>query len=275
MVAVGPVAAVDHPVFSEEIPQGVQPRPIVRTVFDELALRDHRNLRELDEHAIVLRQPVQVGLVLLERGRLRGDFCIGQVVGDDSQPRHALRDLQQRADQLCVGVGALKDQPRLRKSLDAFDEAGLLQIVRQIAVPYVAITKTKEQRIAVQAVKVATAEDDVIHRFNELNDERRVLSLRDRLFNEILNSIFHNASNLATGVILILAGQAMHAGSFTVGDFALFVYYLEFFSDLTAFSGLLIARYRHCHCTAHLHLLVSCRRHYHSLACTASTAPRT
>jgi ATP-binding cassette subfamily B protein len=45
-------------------------------------------------------------------------------------------------------------------------------------------------------------------------------------------------------VILILAGQAMQAGAFTVGDFALFVYYLEFLSEMTAFSGLLIARYR-------------------------------
>lgn len=97
---------------------------------------------------------------------------------------------------------------------------------------------------AVQAVKVATAEKGVIGRFNELNDERRKLALRDRLFNEILNSIFHNATNLGTGVILILAGQAMQSGSFTVGDFALFVYYLEFLSEMTAFSGLLIARYR-------------------------------
>ena len=97
---------------------------------------------------------------------------------------------------------------------------------------------------AVQAVKVATAEEGVIGHFNELNDERRMLALRDRLFNEILNSIFHNAANLGTGVILILAGQAMQAGTFTVGDFALFVYYLEFLSELTAFTGLLIARYR-------------------------------
>ena len=97
---------------------------------------------------------------------------------------------------------------------------------------------------AVQAVKVATAEEGVIEHFNELNDERRVLALRDRLFNEILNSIFHNAANLGTGVILILAGQAMQAGTFTVGDFALFVYYLEFLSDMTTFSGLLVARYR-------------------------------
>ncbi len=97
---------------------------------------------------------------------------------------------------------------------------------------------------AVQAVKVSTAEKSVIDRFNQLNDNRRKLALRDRLFNEILNSIFHNATSLGTGVILILAGQAMQAGTFTVGDFALFVYYLEFLSEMTTFTGLLVARYR-------------------------------
>jgi len=97
---------------------------------------------------------------------------------------------------------------------------------------------------AVQAVKVATAEEGVITHFRELNEERRILSLRDRLFNEILNSIFHNATSLGTGVILILAGQSMQAGTFTVGDFALFVFYLDFISELTAFTGLLVARYR-------------------------------
>jgi ATP-binding cassette subfamily B protein len=97
---------------------------------------------------------------------------------------------------------------------------------------------------AVQAVKVATAEDGVIAYFNELNDERRRLSLKDRLFNEILYSIFRNTTNIGTGVILILAGQSMQAGTFTVGDFALFAFYLDFIADLTAFSGLLVARYR-------------------------------
>jgi ATP-binding cassette subfamily B protein len=97
---------------------------------------------------------------------------------------------------------------------------------------------------AVQAVKVATAEEGVIEHFNELNEERRVLSLKDRLFNEILHSLFLNSTSLGTGIILILAGQAMQAGEFTVGDFALFVFYLEFIAELTAFSGLLIARYR-------------------------------
>jgi len=97
---------------------------------------------------------------------------------------------------------------------------------------------------AVQAVKVANAEEGVIEHFNQLNEERRVLSLKDRLFNEILHSLFRNSTSIGTGIILILAGQAMQAGTFTVGDFALFVFYLEFIADLTAFSGLLVARYR-------------------------------
>ncbi len=97
---------------------------------------------------------------------------------------------------------------------------------------------------AVQAVKVASSEEGVMNHFKELNEIRRVVALKDRLFNEILHSIFVNAVNIGTAVILILSGQAIQEGNFTVGDFALFVFYLEFVSDLTAFSGLVIARYR-------------------------------
>jgi len=97
---------------------------------------------------------------------------------------------------------------------------------------------------AVQAVKVATAEKGVILYFRELNDERRKISIKDRLFNEILNSLFRNSVTLGTGAILLLAGQAMRDGTFTVGDFALFAFYLDFVADLTTFVGLLMARYK-------------------------------
>ena len=36
----------------------------------------------------------------------------------------------------------------------------------------------------------------------------------------------------------------MQQKTFTVGDFALFVFYLGFISELTAFCGLLVARYQ-------------------------------
>lgn len=97
---------------------------------------------------------------------------------------------------------------------------------------------------SVQAVKAASAEDNVIKHFDKLNESRRVVSLKDRLFNEILMSLFINTSRIGTGIILIMAGTMIQDGSFTIGDFAIFNYYLGFLVDLTSFSGLLIARYR-------------------------------
>jgi len=97
---------------------------------------------------------------------------------------------------------------------------------------------------AVQAVKVANAEDRLIDQFHTLNDERRKAALRDRLFNELLNSIFRNAGNVGAGVILLLAAQALQAGTFTVGDFSLFVTYLAFISEFVAFIGMMWARYQ-------------------------------
>lgn len=97
---------------------------------------------------------------------------------------------------------------------------------------------------AVQAVKVATAEDSVLGHFDEINNARRKVVIRERLFNTILGSLFRNAVDLGTGMILILAGQAMVRGTFTVGDFSLFVFMLGGISELTTFSGLLVARYK-------------------------------
>jgi ATP-binding cassette subfamily B protein len=97
---------------------------------------------------------------------------------------------------------------------------------------------------AAQAVKVAAAEQNVIAHFDRLNDERKRLSLRERLFDRTLDSIYQNTSSLGTGVILILAGQVMRAGSFTVGDFSLFVFLLTSLGDLTTFGGQILARYK-------------------------------
>jgi ATP-binding cassette subfamily B protein len=97
---------------------------------------------------------------------------------------------------------------------------------------------------AVQAVKVATAEEGVLRFFRSLNRDRMRVALKDRLFNEVLHSIFRNAVHIGTGVILIVAGRAMQQGAFTVGDFAAFVFYLDFIGELTAFSGMLVARYK-------------------------------
>jgi ATP-binding cassette subfamily B protein len=79
---------------------------------------------------------------------------------------------------------------------------------------------------SILAVKVATTEHHVTERFRELNDDRRKSTLIDNLFNEILSSINFNLGHIATGVILIMVAQKMKAGSFTVGDLALFTTYV-------------------------------------------------
>lgn len=97
---------------------------------------------------------------------------------------------------------------------------------------------------AVQAVKVATAEKNVIGHFHKLNEARRVLTIREKLFDDVLGSIWRNLSTLGTGVILVLVGQSMRTGTFTLGDFSLFVYLLQSMGDLTTFAGMLVARYK-------------------------------
>lgn len=97
---------------------------------------------------------------------------------------------------------------------------------------------------SVQAIKVASAEDRVIDYFDTLNEKRRQAALKDRLFNEMLGSVFQNSGNIGTAIILLLAAQSLQSGAFTVGDFSLFVAYLGNTTGFASFLGFLLARYK-------------------------------
>lgn len=97
---------------------------------------------------------------------------------------------------------------------------------------------------AVQAIQVAGAEDRVIGRFRLLNDQRRNAMLKDKLMNQVLESVFSNSVNIGTGLILLLGAQSMRDGSFTVGDFALFVYYLTFVTQFIQNFGKFLTYYK-------------------------------
>src|SRR3989441_2790966 len=97
---------------------------------------------------------------------------------------------------------------------------------------------------AVQAVKVAGAEDHVIAHFQTLNDARRRASLRDSLLTELLGMVFWSSVNSGTGLILLLAGQSIRAGTFSVGDFVLFVFYLSLVTEAMTTIGNFSARIR-------------------------------
>lgn len=97
---------------------------------------------------------------------------------------------------------------------------------------------------AVQAVKLANAEERVVRHFERVNETRRRTTLNDLLFTEVLHSIGTNAANVGTGIVLLIAAESMRSGSFTVGDFALFVSYLGWLSTVTGAAGHFLTQYR-------------------------------
>ena len=96
----------------------------------------------------------------------------------------------------------------------------------------------------VESVKVANAESRVIDQFQRLNDQHRTASLRDLLLDQTLDSVFGNATNIGIGLILVLSAQSMRAGSFTIGDFALFVTYIGTIGMLNKTIGETLTQYR-------------------------------
>jgi ATP-binding cassette subfamily B protein len=97
---------------------------------------------------------------------------------------------------------------------------------------------------AIGAVRASGAEERVIGHFQEVNARRRTAAVRDVVFSQLLWSASANAANIGTGVVLLLAARAMRGGSFTVGDFALFVSYLGWLSTVTSMFGNYLTQYR-------------------------------
>ncbi|MBV7329744.1 ABC transporter ATP-binding protein/permease [Chloroflexi bacterium TSY] len=99
---------------------------------------------------------------------------------------------------------------------------------------------------AVQAVKVAVAEQSVTRQFHRLNDGRRQAALQFTLIRSIIGSFNVNIINIGRGLVLLLAASAIQAGTFTVGDFTLFVIYLFEFLELPRRVGRLLATRKTC-----------------------------
>ncbi|HEU5480158.1 MAG TPA: ABC transporter ATP-binding protein, partial [Candidatus Tumulicola sp.] len=98
---------------------------------------------------------------------------------------------------------------------------------------------------AVQAVKVASAEESVVGAFRRLNADRRRFALKDNLITESVDSFNQNTGQLAIGVMLLVIAASLRAGTFTVGDFALFASYLGWINDFPRYGSRVLTRYRH------------------------------
>ncbi len=96
----------------------------------------------------------------------------------------------------------------------------------------------------IQAIKISGSEKYIINNLNNLNEKRMKYMVRDKIFVNIMDAIYENAVTIGTGFILLLTGKYMMEGSFSVGDFSLFLYYLPFVADFAGFLGEIFARYQ-------------------------------
>jgi len=97
---------------------------------------------------------------------------------------------------------------------------------------------------AIQAIKVAGVEVHVLGHVAQLCETRRKAALKDGLFSQLLDSIYHNTVGIGTGIILVVIASRVGARGFSLGDFSLFIFCLSFVSDYTCFWGGFLAHYQ-------------------------------
>ncbi|MHB1318199.1 MAG: ATP-binding cassette domain-containing protein [Anaerolineae bacterium] len=97
---------------------------------------------------------------------------------------------------------------------------------------------------AVQAIKLAGAEEHVVAHLSRLNERRRGIDLRTTLARRSLDALDESLVTFGIGVMLLMAGTAIAGGTFGVGDFALFVSYLWFTTRVPSEIGTFYGDYK-------------------------------
>lgn len=97
---------------------------------------------------------------------------------------------------------------------------------------------------AIETVQTSRATKNVVQRLRVLNKVRGQFAVKEKLYTELLNSVQSNSTYLGTGLILLLVVGSIRRGTFTLGDLALFTFYLAWLGEMTQFLARLTARFR-------------------------------
>jgi ATP-binding cassette subfamily B protein len=96
---------------------------------------------------------------------------------------------------------------------------------------------------AAQAIQVAGAEKHIIAHFRQLSSHRLVQMLRERLQNDTINAFLGNTVGIGTGLVLFLAALNAHSARLSIGDIALFIYYIDYTAGTITGLGTNLGQY--------------------------------
>jgi ATP-binding cassette subfamily B protein len=97
---------------------------------------------------------------------------------------------------------------------------------------------------ATQSVQIAGAVHPIVQHLYQLGEARRKMALRDRLAESGITALFDGTASLGAGLTLLAAAAAMRAGTFSLGDFALFASYLTQVGWSTVFLSFIVSTYQ-------------------------------
>jgi ATP-binding cassette, subfamily B, bacterial len=97
---------------------------------------------------------------------------------------------------------------------------------------------------AVQAIKLAGAEQGTLNHLDQLGVERRQIGVQKDVVWNLISSFGSITNVIGIGVVLLMAGEAMRAGSMTVGDFALSLSYIWYIAAVPMVIGTFIGDYQ-------------------------------
>lgn len=96
----------------------------------------------------------------------------------------------------------------------------------------------------IETIKISGAADAIGGRVRELNATRRRAAVRDGVFGGVLASTQGFVTLLGSALVMVVVADGIQAGTFLVGDFALFVYTLGNLGTLVAAIGGFVSRYQ-------------------------------
>lgn len=95
---------------------------------------------------------------------------------------------------------------------------------------------------AATTIKVNAAIEPIMLRMNVLVDHRRHTAVRDRVLDDGVQAFSQGAADVGLGLVLLVSASAIAAGSFGVGDLAVFTAYMGWLSFLPRMVGRALAR---------------------------------
>ena len=102
----------------------------------------------------------------------------------------------------------------------------------------------REMFNSVKAIRVASAIHTVCRYLVRLNSHRRQAALSERRFSLTLDFVSATSLNTGVAVILVLSTESIVNGSFTIGDLALFISYIDWIVGAVGHFGRFMAEYK-------------------------------